>query len=556
MRSFHEALRTQLRSRLRGRFAGGAAIAFFLLTGFATSASAVQVVDLHDLTWYVHVDLVTTARPLSFWQSVVDQTEATANVLLEGGSGPFDTPCCTRLGQDAAVSTFGLPGDGFDVIDSEIEQNTINAFGGPGANVYLVDSMTYCGGSFPAAIGCAGTPPCSGNPNDDPNLYAMVTVDAFELEVLPVVLAHERGHNSCLNHVSAAGCQIMRGSILQPGNGSCLSASECSAYRNGRTTTTSGLECTCHISQGVLEADQATCTEVASGVCSGGICADSSGDAGVRLMASAHPGSATGTETDDALVVSALTANWSEIGQILSTGEDVEGLAYAHDSLTLYGVIPTTGDDSIVTIDVATGGVRSTVASIANGSSELISMAYDPGATSDPSDDRLIMLEVAGTAGTFVWVDPASPSIVNVYGTLNSSGADQFTGLAYDSNQELAFASTPYGPDGLWMIDLTTCPPSPCAASQVPGASVIRNQSGLAFAVETGNLYLFGTAFSSSQTFYNIIDPVTGNTVDTLSVDVATPGGLAAVPEPGIGLGLGLGCAGLVWALRKRTPSL
>ena len=268
-------------------------------------------------------------------------------------------------------------------------------------------------------------------------------------------------------------------------------------------------------------------------------------------MASAHPGSAGIPAPDDALAISTLAGAWRTLGQITPTADDVQGLAYARDSGTLYGVIPTSGNDSIVTIDPDSGAVLATVGLIGNGSAELISMAYHPGATSSPEDDRLVMLEVSGSEGRVVWVDPASPSVRNVYGLLAVGSPEEFTGLAYDSLQGKLFASTPFGPDGLYQIDLTSCPPSPCNAAQVPGARLFVEDGSLAFSPETGMLYQIGTAFGGSRTFYNIIDPTNGASALTFSLDVLTPGGLAAVPEPGLGAGLLAGAIGLGWAARR-----
>jgi hypothetical protein len=518
-----------------------------------STASGVDDVDLHDLNWYVHVDLVTVTEDLSYWQNLIDESLESANALVEGGHGPVDTPCCSRLARAASVSTFGAPGDGFDVIDSAVEQNALNSFGGPGSNAYFVDSINYCGGPAEFSVGCAGQPSCSLNGNDNPNLWMAVTVDSLDGGTLPQVIAHERGHNACLSHVSTHACQIMQGVLTNPGLGGCLTASECSNFRDGRTTTSSGLECGCHATGGGVEPDGEACTDVAFGLCSGGLCGDPAGDAAVKLIAAAHPGSAGIPAPDDALVISALTGDWSDIGQITPTADDIQGLAYARDSATLYGVIPSVADDSIVTLDPNTGDLIAVVGTIANGSAEMISMAYHPGATSSPSDDRLIMMEATNSTGAIVWVDPAAPFVRYLYGFLSIGPAAEFKGLAYDSAQGKLFASTPIGPNGLYEIDLSSCPPSPCPATQVVGADELYVfDASLSFSPQTGMLYQMGTTFNSTRTFYNVIDPTNGTTVETLSLDELTPGGLAAVPEPVSALGLWLGCVGLHWAGRRR----
>ena len=152
--------------------------------------------------------------------------------------------------------------------------------------------------------------------------------------------------------------------------------------------------------------------------------------------------------------------------------DDVRGLEYAHDSATLYGVVPTVGDDRIVTIDPATGRITATVGTLANGADEIVSLAYDPGDTSAPGDDRLLVLEVGTLAGELRSISPASPSTSTLLGSLSfaPSSAALFTGLAYDSIHDQLFAASPFGPNGLYVIDLTSCPPSPCDAIAVEGS--------------------------------------------------------------------------------------
>lgn len=518
------------------------------------AAAAAPAVDLHDLTWHVHVDLVDPAvgRDLAFWQGVIDAAVASANQLLEGGQGPFDTPCCTRLASSAQVVSFGSPGDGLDVLDSLSEQVQLNNFASGGSHAFLIDSLTFCGGSAPTAIGCAELPGCSGNPNDDPNLWMAVTVESLDAGTLPSVIAHERGHNTCLPHVTAAACQIMQPSVLTPGNGGCLAASECTNYRAGRTQPASGLACGCHADSGGSVADGSFCSDVAGGVCSGGLCGSFSGDAGVRLMAAADPGSSLGGPPEDALAISGLKGDWRTIGAFSPTAEDVHGLAFARDSGVLYGVVPSFGDDRIVTIDPATGGILQAVGLIANGSDEILSMAYDPGGTSSPGDDRLIVLELSSADGQFRAIDPASPSQATLLGSLPFAPASEFRSLAYDSIHQRLYSATAFT-DALFRTDLTTCPPSPCTTENLPAKGLSRTNASLSFSPETGMLYLVGTAFDGQRTFYDVIDPTTGASVETVSLDVFAPAALAVVPEPGLGLGLVVGGGLLPWLGAART---
>lgn len=526
----------------------------------ASTASAGPAVDLHELDWSVHVDLVDpgAGRDLAWWQGVVDDAIAAGNRLLEGRGGPFDTPCCSRLARSAPLSTFGSPGDGYDVIDSQAEQNVLAGLGS-GSRVFLVDSASWCQGFSPGSLGCALRPGCSGDPNDDPSLWMYVTVDALDDGTLASVVAHERGHNSCLEHVAAAKCQLMQAVVYTPGLGGCMNAGECGAYAAGRTELSSGQECSCHDGTGGLLADGTACNEGTLGLCSGGVCGDLAGDARVRLVAAGSPGDVVGPP-EDALRISGLTGDWSSLGLFAGTADDVRALAWAEDSSTLFGVVPTVFDDSVVTIDPQTGAILAWVGTIANGAQEIVSMAYDPGATSSPGDDRLIVLEVDGDAGEFRWIDPASPSTAYLLGALSWQPAGSFTGMAYDSRQGRLFLATPFGSSvqnlgGLWETDLSSCPPSPCTTTQLPGFQFYRGNASLAYSAETGMLYLVGDGFGDpdTRTFYDVIDPTTLTTAGTLSLDRFTTAGLAAVPEPGLGLGLGLGAFGMAGLARRRA---
>lgn len=527
-----------------------------LLISFASSVTAAPEIDVHDLSWFVHVDLINpgAGEDLTYWTGVIQDVVDRANNLLVGRNGPADQVCCTQMTSSVAVSTFGTPGDGLDVVDSAADQNSIAATGLPGSRVFLVDSLTYCNASSPGAIGCAIRPTCTGNANDDPNLWMYVSVEAFEDGTLPSVVAHERGHNSCLQHVAAEKCQLMQGTVFTPGLGGCLTASECTNFRDGRTQTSSGLTCGCHDDFEAPLADGTICAS--ESVCSGGRCGLVAGDAGVHLLAAADPGDGA-LAPDDAIRVSALTGDWTNLGQLSPTADDVRAMAYAHDSATLYGVVPTVFDDSIVTMDPSTGSILSIVGSIANGAEEIVSMAYDPGATNGTGDDRLIVLEVDGASGEFRAIDPATPSTATLLGALIWQPAGLFTGMAYDSVQDKLFMATPFGANGLWETDLSTCPPGPCTTTQFPGTGLFMDNASLAYSRESGMLYLIGTSFSGSftRTFYNVIDPVTGTSVETLSLDRFTPAGLAAVPEPGFVMGVTAGALMLALNPRRRRNS-
>jgi len=526
-----------------------------LLTPSA-SAAAPQV-DLHDLDWYIHVDLIDVGagRDLAYWQGVLDDSLAKSNQLLEGQQGPIDQPCCARLAASTPLTTFGSPGDGLDVIDSGEEQNILASIGaGTGSRAFLVDSATWCSGFSPGSIGCAIRPGCSGDGSDDPDLWMYVTLDSFDQGTLSSVIAHERGHNACLQHISAAPCDLMGATVFTPGLGACLNTGECSNYRAARTVSASGIECSCHDDSAGILADGAICSEAVDGVCSGGLCGEIGGDAGIKLLAAAAPGD-FGGPPEDALRISGLSGDWANLGQISPNSDDVRAMAYAHDSGVLFGVVPTVGDDRIITMDAITGAVIDPAAGIIpNGSDEIVSMAYDPGDLGVATDDRLIALEVEGSFGRYLSIDPASPSSTTVLGGISIGPAANFSGMAYDSIQDRLFLASIYAPSGFFEVDLDACTTSNCPTTSLPWSVRAWQNASLSFSRETGKLYLLGTQTYglTETTFYAVIDPTTGESEEALSLDRFTPSALAVVPEPGFVTGVTASLLALTLTARRR----
>ena len=507
-----------------------ALLACLASTLFATGARAAPPsVDLHQLEWFVHIDLIDAGagRDLAFYEALLDDAMAEASRRLAGNQGPADTPCCTRLARSVSLATFGSPGDGLDVLDAMSEYDTIATIGLPGSQAFLVDSITFCGGPAPGSAGCAPKPPCDGNPNDDPDLWLVVTLDAFDAGQGVQALAHERGHNACLPHVNVEECQLMRPST----GGGCLDATECTNYQAARNA--SGGSCTCHDdAQGSILADRSSCSEIAQGLCSGGVCADPAGPGSARLVAAAGPGFGEGEATEVALRISGLTGGWSELGAFRLSGAAVEGLAYAADSGTLYGVVPSSADDSLVIIDPDTGVITATVGTISNGSKELIALAYDPGASLAPGDDLLLALETDGSFEDLVTIDPQTPNTSTFVGALAFGAPNGFRGLAYDSANGKLYTSSPFL-DGIYEFDLSSCPFF-CGLVQQVGLGLERSGSGLAYSADTGMLYLLGSRSALAplgpRTLYDVIDPSTFvTTTETIQVDAFTTGGLAAL---------------------------
>ena len=519
----------------------------------ASAALAAPTADLHEVKWFVHVDLIDAGagRDLAFYEAMLDAALADSRLAMEGHQGPLDRVCCSRLLKEehspsVTLATFGTPGDGLDVIDTG-ELATIAATGGSGSRGFLVDSINDCGGG--PASGCAVIPSCGGPPDDDPDRYLVVTLDAEDSGILGLVIAHERGHNACLGHVSSDPCELMQGVA----SGGCLSTAECASFRDARTS--SGDACACHAdvplgADPLPIEDAIPCSDGGgSGICSGGSCGPAAGDAGVSLIAAGGPEAASGAATDDALRLSGLPGGWSEAGDL---GSVLRGLAYDPDGEVLYGIADGgVGDDSLVVVDAATGSVTSTIGTV-TGHDDITSLAFDPGATTSSSDDRLLALSSDGSFEDLIEIDPANAT-ASLLGPLDVGAAGGFQGLAYDSlNQKLYAAG--FTLDGLWEIDISACgAPFFCTTTEVTGIGISREDASLAYSRDSGRLYQVGRQVGS-QILYDSIDSTTLTPRSRIGLDGFTVGALAAlpVPEPATLLSLPAGLGLIIGLARRR----
>jgi len=485
--------------------------------------------NLHELKWLVHVDMIDdgAGRDLPFYEAIIDQAVDDAAILIEGDQGPADSPCCDVL-TVLSIGTFGTPGDGLDVPSSAADQTALDVIvvNLGGSVAFLVDSLSYCGGASPGAIGCAATPSCSGNPDDDPRLKLIVTMDAHETYgLLGETLAHERGHNSCLLHVTPGEqCLLMSPSA----GGGCLTASDCTAFDNGRNN--SGGTCACHDGSGGAEDDGLACTERSvTGLCSGGLCGEVGSDASVQLMAAGGPEAAEGAATDDALLISGLSGGWVNLGPFGASTAPT-GLAYAPLRGVLYAVNPLPGDDELITLDPATGSRTGTIGTLA-GKEEVDVLAFDPGDTDEESDDRLLALYRVGLYQDLFAIDPDDASVTYLGWLSHGIFEGFFLGLAFDSVNDKLY-TTGFGV-GLYEID-HTCPSWKCAVAAVPGIGIFgvpRPASSLAYSEETGRLYVSGSQ-AGPRSLFDSIDATSFETFPTIGIDDYTPGGLAAIPIP------------------------
>ncbi len=524
-------------------------LAVFLLWAPLEALAAAPTTNLHELKWLVHVDMIDVGagRDFAFYEAIINQAVDDATILIEGDQGPADSPCCDAI-EVLSIDTFGTPGDGLDVPSSAADQTALDVIAGSsGSTAFLVDSMTYCGGSAPNAIGCGVVPSCTGNPDDDPKLWMIVTMEAHEAyNLLGETVAHERGHNSCLNHVTPGEqCLLMSPSA----GGGCLTASDCTAFDNGRNN--SGGTCACHDGSGGIEDDGDACIgRSMTGLCSGGVCGQEGSDASVRLMAAGGPESAVGAATDDALLLGGLSGGWVNLGAIGASTAPT-GLAYAPLRGVLYAINPLPGSDELITLDPETGVKTGTIGTLFN-KEEVPALAFDPGNTDAPGDDRLLALVKDGAFENLFEIDPDHGFVYDL-GFLTRGVANGFQGLAYDSVNDKLYTSG-FADSGLYEIDFS-CPAFWCETTEVVlDMSLARSYSSLAYSAETGRLYLSGSQ-SGPRTLFNSIDATTFETFPPIGIDDYTPGGLAAIPRPEPNLWIlqtvgGLGVAGL--ALRRR----
>ena len=487
-------------------------VAIIAAGALSAIAQAAPTESVHSLDWYVHEDLIEAGRDLDYFQQLIEDRIAEAEIMVQGHQGPVDTPCCVAFD---AVSVTTFSGDGLDVINTEDE--ILDVLGRPDGG-YLVQSVWYCDSFSTSIIGCAVT---------DGDTF-VVSLDAEDDDILPLVIAHERGHNSDLDHVGADYCDLM----AEARGGGCLAVSECESFI--AKADSSGGTCSC-LGDSVGDppvADATACSDVfGSGLCSGGVCGETTGPAGTRLLAAAGSENPSTAETDDALHQSPLAGGWETLGAI-GAGVEATGLAYDPSRDVVFAIAPqTAGNDQLVTLDPATGVKTGTVATLSY--QGLTALAYDP------DGDRLFAIyadaEIFGNpwncgsdpvcVSTLLEIDPDDGS-TTVYGELNAlivGGAVQ--GLAWDSNAGVLYGSTAAG---LFTIGLS-CSSGACSdTSQVDNA--YRKPSSLTYDPETDTLYRQGTM--SSRTELDSIDPASGDVEPLIGVDGFTAGGLAVIPVP------------------------
>lgn len=513
------------------------------LAAVSSSATAQSPdIGFHDLEWYVHDSLLAN-NPLSFYQNLIGHATEDAGVILMGDSGPVDSPCCTDFSV-VSVGTFSdQGGNTWASIDSIAEFNNLDLVDATGHRAFVVGGITVCGNTSGNPIGCASTPECGSAPND---LTIVIDIAAdSDFGLFANTLAHERGHNACLQHVSGNSCRLMGPSS----GGDCISASECDQFRAERTST--GGTCGCHMASAEIANDGEACSQTGvTGICSGGVCGEIGSDASTTLVASAGTAAIVNDTPNDPLMMSGIPGGWTDQGEF-SSGYTPQGLAYAADRGTTFAVSPTAGDDVLLQID-PTDGSATLLGSI-SGVSGLRGLAFDPGPTVSDLDDRLFAID-SDTFAHLYEIDPDDASSA-LLGRLDTGSG--FNGLAYDSVNERLYASSPL-PGGIYLIDVSRCL-TQCPTTVVNADGPVRFEPGLAYSAASNSIHVIGRQVS--RTLYNTLDAdaLASGTISssyTRGLDSFTIGGLAAtpVPEPGFGvseLAAGL-CLWSLWGLRRR----
>jgi len=511
-----------------------------LLSSSAFSAAGGPVEAVHDLSWFVHVDLVQVGvgKDLAFYQQLIEGVHAEADLLLKGHQGPADAGCCVRL-NPVSVATFGSPGDGLDVISNQSELDDVASFG---AGSYLVQSINFCGGTTSTQIlGCA----------DSPGNVMIVALEAEDSGFLPTLIAHERGHNAGLGHVFSNPCELMSPSA----GGGCLSVSECNSFIAGASAAGGSCECLDATVGGPVVAAGTLCADpTGCGLCSGGVCGECGGLAGARLVAAGGSGAASGAASDELIRQAGLTGDW---GVSAGFGSGVSGLAYDSMAGVLYGVEQRVGDDALVTIDIASGAFLSTV-DVLTGREEVVALTYEPG----PGGGRLLAIEVDddffGFDCTAVGSMPPPPCFSELFEIDPSNGNQVTLGelnqavvtggvqtLAWDATRGELYAASAAS---LSRIDLASCNGNTCGSASINPTG--RIPAALAWDPLTGWLLREGSD-GSGRSRMDVIDPASGEILSTWGIDAFTVGALAlvSVPEPSVGLGL---VVGVLWLSRLR----
>ena len=162
-----------------------------------------------DLTYGNHVSV-----PNPMTDARLDSVLAEASLRMGRADTSTDIACCVELHRPSTGGTFGVAGDGLDVIDDQGELTTV--LNNPVGRMKVVRLINWCGSTGSNYIGCAYI---TGNG------AAVVRVSTLGTEA--VLWAHEYGHNAGRNH--AASSRFIMNAVVSSTNDS-LDQAECTAY--------------------------------------------------------------------------------------------------------------------------------------------------------------------------------------------------------------------------------------------------------------------------------------------------------------------------------------
>jgi len=168
----------------------------------------------HGLTYANHVDMTNPMTNASLDDVLARASSAAARSDFMG-----DVSCCVSMSRSGSLQSFGVSGDGLDVVDNATERDAV--LGNPIARVKIVRIIRFCAGtSNPNAniLGCATTP----------GDRMMLVRAASTIEHL--LWWHEYGHNTGLGHVSDPS-NVMNGSVAAGGNQG-LDLMQCDTFHN------------------------------------------------------------------------------------------------------------------------------------------------------------------------------------------------------------------------------------------------------------------------------------------------------------------------------------
>jgi hypothetical protein len=168
-----------------------------------------------ELDYCQHIDLNFPIQP----GDVDELLEEATNFTREASFGD-DVSCCLEWRSGGDGGSFGLVGDGLDIISDEMD--SISVFEQDCGRIKVVDAINFCGGAATNVIGCA---PINSN--------TMAVVRLSSPLANAKLWVHETGHNVGLDHNPSSSAYIMFATLTSEDKDNiALTSSECAAFLN------------------------------------------------------------------------------------------------------------------------------------------------------------------------------------------------------------------------------------------------------------------------------------------------------------------------------------